>query len=275
MNIRKITSVLLAFLIAASASIPASAASYELSNSQKAGFDKSAGSDAPLQARLNAQYAELIGLQQQDKDWDARVKAAGGQNDEALSDLRREIAAIDSVPLGKLKTEMEQTKERYKPILDSYTALNKQISAAKSLPGKELISFLRMRADSMKILVQLAKLDMKTKENAYRSAKDGATAKQKKVRTAMADIEPLEAAIKAGKSSAGEIKKRFADNWKAFTPLVKKGDPHALASALDNMLGDYRQIVAHKQSLYNLEMQIGGIIETAEAQLPDHGSSGD
>ncbi|MDF2714329.1 MAG: putative secreted protein, partial [Paenibacillus sp.] len=147
---------------------------------------------------------------------------------------------------------------------------NKQISAAKSLPGKELTAFLRMRADSMKILVQLAKLDIKTKENAYRTAKDGATAKQKKVRAAMADIDPLEAAIKAEKSSAGSIKKRFADNWKAFTPLVKKGDPHALSAALDNLLGDFRLIVAHKQNLYNLETKISEVIEAARNQLPDH-----
>ncbi|TMV45671.1 hypothetical protein FE783_28735 [Paenibacillus mesophilus] len=267
MIIRKLTAVLLAFWIAAFASAAANAASYELSASQKTAFDKLAGSDP----RLDAQYAELIGLQQQDKDWEVWTKAAGSRNDEALSDLRRDVAAIDSALLDKLKAEMEQTKERYKPILDSYTALNKQISAAKSLPGKELTSFLRMRADSMKILVQLAKLEIKAKEAAYRTAKDSATAKQKKVRAAMADIDPLEAAIKAEKSSTGAVKKRFADNWKAFTPLVKKGEAHSLSATLDNLLADFRLVVVHKQNLYNLEIQISGAIETAKAQLPDQG----
>jgi hypothetical protein len=267
-SIRAVAAAVFAILIAACLSVTAAAASYELSAAQKSGFDKLAGSDPSLESQLNSQYAELIGLQQQEKTWDARTKALSGENDAALADLRREIAAIDSVALAKLKTDVEQTKERYKPLLESYTALNKQITAAKSLPGKELVSFLRMRADAMKIMVQLAKHDIKLKEAAYRAAKDSASLKQKKVRAAMADIEPVETTIKSEKSSAASAKKQFSENWKAFTPLIKKGDPYSLSAALTAVLSDLRQIVGHKQNVYGLENRIGDILASAKTRLP-------
>lgn len=267
-SIRALAAAVFALLIAACLSVTAMASSYELSASQKSGFDKLAGSDPRLEPQLNAQYAELIGLQQQEKDWDARTKALSGANDAALADLRREIAAVDSVVLDKLKAEVAQTKERYKPLLESYTSLNKQITAAKSLPGKELVSFLRIRADAMKILVQLAKHDIKLKEAAYRAAKDSASLKQKKVRAAMEDIGPVETTIKSEKSSAASAKKQFSANWKAFTPLIKKGDPYSLSVALTAVLSDLRQVVGHKQNVYGLENRIGDILASAKTRLP-------
>ncbi|MDF2660912.1 MAG: hypothetical protein K0Q94_3703 [Paenibacillus sp.] len=267
-SIRSLAAAVFALLIASCLSVTAMAASYELSAAQKSGFDKLAGSDPRLESQLNSQYAELIGLQQQEKNWDARTKALSGENDAALAGLRREIAAIDSVALAELKTAVEQTKERYKPLLESYTSLNKQITAAKSLPGKELVSFLRMRADAMKIMVQLAKHDIKLKEAAYRAAKDSATLKQKKVRAAMADIEPVEATIKSEKGSAASAKKQFSENWKAFTPLIKKGDPYSLSAALSAVVSDLRQVVGHKQNVYGLENRIGDILASAKTRLP-------
>lgn len=267
-SIRAIASALFALLIAAGLSVTAMAASYELSASQKSGFDKLAGSEPGLEPQLNSQYAELIALQQEEKNWEARTKALSGENDAALADLRRKIAAIDSVSLTKLKTDVEQTKERYKPLLESYTSLNKQITAAKSLPGKELVSFLRMRADAMKIMVQLAKHDIKLKEAAYRAAKDSASLKQKKVRAAMADIEPVETSIKAEKSSGASAKKRFSENWKSFTPLIKQGDPYRLSAALTAILTDMRQVVGHKQNGYDLENRVGDILASAKMRLP-------
>lgn len=258
----------LALLLAAIVPVAAWAATYELSPTMKTAFDKMAADDGKLRGKLTEQYSEIIALQQKDVDAEAAIKSLHYRNEEAETIIRKQIKSIDADKLDKLKKDVEQTKARYKPLLDAYTAVNKQVAAARSLKNKDLSAIFRMQAESMKIAVQLAKQDMKGKEAALKKAKDAASSAQKKISALLEDIRPHETKIKAEKSAASNVKKSVASGWKSFTPLVKAGSAKPASDSLANLVSQFRQIVSHKQNILNLERKIESILMKAKAQLP-------
>ncbi|PYI57230.1 hypothetical protein [Paenibacillus flagellatus] len=258
-----------ALLAIATASPVASAASYELSATAKAAFDKmAANAGGTLQQKLTAQYGELLSLQRQERSLEEAVKTLQKSNDEALSDVRARIKQIDAAKLEKLKQEADRTKERYKPLLEQYTALNKRLEAARAMKSKELSALLRLQADAMKPAVQLAKLDIQAKDNALQTAKRSVSDKQKAIRGTLAGIEPLEAKIRAERDAESAQKKQAAADWKSFPPHVKQADARAAANTLEALVARYRQMVDRKEAIRGLETQISSVIAKAKEQIP-------
>ncbi|GAA3402102.1 hypothetical protein ACFFNY_35460 [Paenibacillus hodogayensis] len=263
------TAVVVALLLFALAALPAEAASYELPVTHKTAFDKmTEAAGSALKAKLSKQYADFLALQQQDQNRDQEMKTLQQANNDALDDVRRQIKLIDAEPIERLRKQAESTKERYKPLLEMYTAVNQQIAAFKPLKNKELNTMLSLQAASMKVPVQLAKQDIKAKESALQTAKASATAKQKKVRDALEAIEPLKDKIKTEKASASRVKKWLDEDWKTFKPIVKQGDAAGSAQSLTTLLSRLGQIVSHKQAVCELEKKIGTVIAKAKTQIP-------
>ncbi|WP_409342137.1 hypothetical protein [Paenibacillus sp. MBLB4367] len=248
--------------------LTAFAASYELSPTMKTAFDKMAAADGKLSDKLPNQYAEMVELQKQALDLDASIKSLHDGNEEAAAAVRKQLKLIDADKLDKLKKDVEQTKARYKPAMDTYTAMNKQIAAARPLKNKDLNAMLRMQADSLKVAVQLARQDIKLKEASLKKAKDSAASAQKKITDSLKGIDPLEDKIKAERAAASSVKKQADATWKAFTPLVKAGSAKPSSDSLSALGSQFRQIVNHKQTIVSLERKIGDILSNAKAQLP-------
>lgn len=266
---RSLTALLAALLAFALFSTAASAASYELSATAKKSFDNMAeAAGGTLRKQLAKQYDDFLALQRQERSREAEIKELGKANDESLKAVRERIKQIDAAKIEPLKRQLDAAKEKYKPLLEQYTAVNKQISAAKPLKLKELNALLKLQADSLKIPVQLAKQDIKLKENALKAAKDSASAKQKKIRDTLAQIESHEQTIKAEKSAAAGIKKSLDADWKTFSPLVKQGDARSSSDKLAAMLNRLEQMVRHKTNTVNAEKKIAAIIAKAKEQLP-------
>jgi hypothetical protein len=258
-----------ALLLFASMSTAAAAASYELSKTVKKSFDamtESAG--GKLRTQLNGQYGKWLELQERIRGSEAELKSLQQANDESLKAIRERIKRIDEDKIAPLKQSAAETKERYKPLLDSYTAVNKQIEAARPLQNKELNAMLRMQADSLKIPVQLARSDMKAKDAALKAAKDAAAAKQKKARDTLEAIEAHEEAIKAEKTAAAAVKKSLDADWKTFAPLVKQGDANGSSEKLAAMLDRLEQLARHKTNMVEAENKIAAVIEKAKKLLP-------
>ncbi|TXK81450.1 hypothetical protein [Paenibacillus sp. N3.4] len=180
---RNITALLTALALASA--IPAGAAAaaqpIEFTSTIQSSLDKTMAGAGQSQAnKINSQYNEFRMLQSQEQDWDVKINALHDRNEEALNTLNLQLKQVDSAKLDKLEADIAQTRERYKPLLSQYTALNKQIEAAKLLKSKDFSGLLRLQAAAMKIPVQLARLDIRTKEKALQTAKGTTTKTTKK-----------------------------------------------------------------------------------------------
>ncbi|TVY01385.1 hypothetical protein [Cohnella terricola] len=272
MPLRKpLSLVLLALLIPFVLVLPrgvSAAATIELTSSVKVPFDKTvAAADKTTAEKLNSLYGELAALLKEDNDTEAKIKALHYKNEEIAIALRKQIREIDAAQLAKLATQVQQAKARYKPLLDSYSALNKQISAAKTLKNKTLNSTLRTQADLMKPLVQLAREEIKTKEAAHKSAKTAAAKKIKAARDSLAAVDPLKVQIKAQRNAVGSVRDSRSPVWSNFKSAGKKSDIQGTQSSLTSLVSLSRQIATQQQKIYALEVKIADILSRTQSQI--------
>ncbi|MEF3308967.1 hypothetical protein PV433_08620 [Paenibacillus sp. GYB004] len=265
---RLLAALIAAVLIMHSFPVTVAAAGYELSATMKKSFDKMAdAAGGTFQRNLGAQYGELTALQQEHRKRDADSKELRIRNDEALKVLRRQIKQLDESHLAELKRRVDDTKARYKPMLDMYTSINQQITTAKKLHSKEWAAILQIQANGMKAAVQLAKQDIRNKEAQLTAAKGQTSAKQKKIRETLTALEPVDVKMRTHREAVTRLNKQVASDWKTFTPHVKQQDAKASSEALSALLSRLRQISDHKRSLYDLEAETTVIINKAKTQL--------
>jgi len=246
----------------------ASAATVELTATVKASFDKTvAEADSATKTKLSSLYAELDALLKADKEAEAKIKALHYRNEETLIALRKQIREIDAAKLSKLDEQVKQTKARYQPLFDAYSALNKQISMAKSLKNKTLNVLLKTQADGMKLSVQFAREDIRAKEAAHKAAKTAASNKMKAARDYLAAIDPIGVQIKAQRSAAGLPRGSLSPAWSNFKYAIKNKEAKSAQGALATLVSLAKQIVAQQEKIYALETKIGEIAAKTKNQF--------
>lgn len=269
MKMNKLAVLFIACLLALAAPTAVLAASVQLSASAKAAFDKMIGEVDSTQAnRINLLYKELLTLQEQGRNWDDKIRKLHISNEETLTALRKQLKQIDGEKLSKLDAQVKQTKERYKPMFASYSALTKQISAAKSIKNKELNAALRLKQESMKLLVKLAREDIRGKETTYKTARASTTKTVKKIRGTLSGINTMKVQIRAERSTASTYRKQLSPALKTLTQAIKKADVKNALDALASLVSLSKQIDDRKQKIYNLEKRIQETIQKAKAQVP-------
>jgi hypothetical protein len=209
--------------------------------------------DSSIKAKLNVLYLDLLVLQEQDQAWDEKIKTIHYKNEEDLILLLQLVKGIDTVKIDKLKAELEKTKERYKPVFKAYKAINPLLGS---------------QAKSLKVAVQLARIDIENKEDDLRKAKEGAAKTVKKIRTVLADIGPMKVQIKAAKSNANAQKTHVANAGKGFNQAVKKKDTQSALGDLTALASHSRQLVVQKQNIHSLEKKIMDILIKAKTLIP-------
>ncbi|MDR9854421.1 hypothetical protein RJP21_12485 [Paenibacillus sp. VCA1] len=243
------------------------AASMQWSSSQQNAVDRAVASDAGLRVQLSTLYRTFTDLQEQLRKADQEINALHYKNEEIKSNLTKQIKLIDADKIAKLEAAAKQAKDKYKPLFSMYTSLNQQIQTASKLKNKQLSSALKTQADTMKVAVQIAKADIKNKEQALAAAKTKRTAAQKKIRGIMASADPLRIRIKAEKSTASSLNKNVSPMWRNVTQSVKGGNGKQIYNTLNTLVSQLRQVQAQKQKILSLENQIGGILQNAKSQL--------
>lgn len=265
---RKMYAGWLVVLIGLLAAVPVRAASVEMSSTVKAGFDKIvASADSSLASRLTATYQDLTTLQGQNEEWDQNNAKIHTENADRLSQFGKEMEQLDAEKRQKLEQQYKQAKEKYAPLFDSYSALNKQIMIARFFRSKEVNAALRAQADAMKIPLDLARRDSKAKLDAWNAAKSSAANTVKRVRQTIDETKPLQDQIKAKKKSITALNGQFTEAWKLFSPAVKKGDASAAMAALNGAVSSARQRNDEKEAIYALEVGIRDILQRAKSQL--------
>ncbi|NOU92618.1 hypothetical protein GC093_05155 [Paenibacillus sp. LMG 31456] len=270
MNKRTIFIALLtASILASGIPTTAAAAPINFTTSIKSSLDKTIAAAESSQAdKINSLYDELLMLQKQSQDLDVEIKALHTRNQETSASLSKEIQQIDADNLDKLESEVTQTREQYKALFSHYSSLNKQIEAARMLKNKDLNSMLRFQVNILKIPVQLARINISTKENEWRAAKDLAAKKKKEIRGSLEDIAPVNLEIKSKRSSIKTIETDVTPVWNTFKQAAKKSEPLSVLDTLASLISLTHQINEEKQAILNLENKIGDILSIAKAQMP-------
>ncbi|MBE9913873.1 hypothetical protein G8C92_07480 [Paenibacillus donghaensis] len=260
----------LPFIIALSlvSSLPArAAASMQWSSAQQAAVDRATAADSTLRSKLSSLYSSFTGLQNQLQQTDQSISTLHYKNEELKSALTKQVKTIDADKISKLEQALKQAKDKYKPLMSAYTALNQQIKSAGKLKNKQLSSMLKAQADTMKIAVQIAKADIKNKEKALAAAKSKRSASQKRIRAILSGADPLRIKIKAEKSTAASLNKNIGPMWRGVTQSVKSGDARKIHNDLNTLVSQLRQIQTQKQKILAIENQISSILQNAKSQL--------
>jgi hypothetical protein len=244
------------------------ASSLEITTSIQSSLDKTIAANQAQASKIHTLYNEFLTLQNQVQDWEIKINTVHTGNEQNSAALSKQIKEIDAANLDKLEAAVAQTRERYKPLFSHYNAVNKQIEAARLLKNKELSSMLRFQAGVIRIPVQLARMDIKNKEEASRAAKDKVSKTVKKIRSTLDDIDPVNVQIKAKKSAIKTTEASITPIWSAFKQSVKKEEVTGVLSSLTSLVSLIRQINDEQQKVYKLETKIGDIIAAAKTLLP-------
>lgn len=245
------------------------AATLELSTTAKktlqATADKASRDTA---TRIRALDGEFHSSQKEEQRLEASIKALRVANADAEAKLRRDIRDIDKAKIQQLEQQVAQAKARYKPLFESYTALNKQITAARQWKNKELSEMLRAQAGIMQIAVQAARQDIRKKEQTLADAKATKNRNMTNLRKALDGIKPPAAQIKTLKSAATAANKRKAPAWKSLNERIKKQDSVGIVASFSTLVGISGQIVEHKREIERLERRISQLLRDVNNRLP-------
>jgi hypothetical protein len=249
--------------------VPAGAAAApELTATQQKAFDKTAAAaDSALAARLRKLHAEYTSLKTQSQAWEQKIASAHSRNTADRDDLLKRIRLVDAAKLASLKKDAEDTRNRHQKLFDLYQTVNAQLKTARQLKSKTLVSVLTLQAGGMKIPVQLARQEIKAKEEAYQSARKAADAKMKKLRNALAAADPIWARIRASKSALKAPSDSRRTVWNAYTKSLGKQDAKSACDFLASVNALTRQILERQQKICELEEKVAAIIRDTENQL--------
>ncbi|MFF2019617.1 hypothetical protein [Paenibacillus sp. NPDC058177] len=240
----------------------------EFTPSVKTAFDlTTAKAEGSARTKMNSLYSELSVLKLQDDNRESHIRSLHYNNEQSLAAIRQQIKEIDLTTVSRLEGEAAKLKQRYQPLFDQYSALNNRIALAKKLKDKDLNAVLKTQADVMKIAVQIARQDIRTKETQLRAAKDARTKKTAAVRKTLSGIDNPQLTIKAQKSVVSALNKRLTADWSDFKAAIRKQNASLTSQSLSSMASQYRQLADAKQKIIESEQKVAAVIATAKTQL--------
>jgi predicted nuclease with TOPRIM domain len=246
----------------------ANAAAIEFTDTVQAQLNATADrAGGTVRGKLIKQYDDFKSERKQAMDWDDRISSLRYANEAKASETRKRISEIDKDKIRKLEDQLQAAKTKYQPLFNTYTALNKQIAAAKKLKDKTLSKMLQSQAGGMKLLVTLGREDIRNKQAALTAAKKEKTSKAAKVRSILSEIESYKSKIKGDKSAISTPNKLMTTEWKNFKTAVKANESARTSDTLSRLLTLSGQILTKKKSIYSHEQKIESIIARANAQL--------
>lgn len=265
-------SFILAILLGLSALLlenPVQAASIEFTDSIHDQLHKTAAAAGSTQKSIiTKQYNDFSTLYKDTVSWDAKISTIHYDNEAQVSAIRQQIREINDEKITKLETQVKELKNKYQPLFDSYSSLTRQVSAAKKLKDKTLYKVLSAQADVMKTAAALARQQIRTQQDALAAAKKEKTNLSKKIRGVLAEIDPVKNKMKAEKSVLSGQSKLISTEWTNFKAAIKKSDPDRASDSLARLLTLSSKAHSLKQNIYNLEVNISGIIKRSKALIP-------
>lgn len=243
-----------------------SAASLEVSNTTKTALTNMIQSaDSTLASKITTNFDDLMSIQKDNEKWDDLIKTLNNNNDEDLSAIKKQIKLINADKLSNLQSQLNQAKEKLKPLSILSKSLNDQIATAKKLKNKNLTTLLQIQSNSVKIAIEVAKVDINNKDKTLKAAKDETAQKVQSIRNTLAGIDPIKAQIKTKKTAISDLNKQVSAEWSSFLQTVKKGTPKTTLESLASLVSLSRKINDHKKAIHQYEKQINSLILKAKS----------
>jgi hypothetical protein len=268
-TVQRLTVFILIFMLCFTAPNMAFAASIVITPAVQASLDKTtAAADRNKAAQITRLYNDFIALNNQNGINEGQIKYLHDSNGQSLLLISKQMKNIDADKINRLDALAKQARALYKPMLATYTSVNKQISMARMIGNKTLISYLTSKADALRPATQLAREDIKMKEANLADAKKSSAKTVRTIRSTLDEIDPIKVKIKSESSSSSASKKALSTVWKSFTKSVNKVNPSGTADALSGSISLNREIVDRQQKIINLEKKVNDLIAKAKEQIP-------
>lgn len=191
------------------------------------------------------------------------------KNNDALKLVNVKINAIDVEWIKKLQIELDQTLRKHTPLIEQYTTLSKQATAAKQNKNKKLADLLDLKRNKLRTSVEAARNDVKAKKSALSTAKKNRATKVRVVKDALAPVQVFKKKITAENKAIAAIRQIYSAAEKSYKASVKQGN--AVTAAADITLMYEQMVIIHTslQKVYDWEKQISQTIVIAESKLPE------
>ncbi|KWX78611.1 hypothetical protein [Paenibacillus jilunlii] len=218
--------------------------------------------------QIHTLYNDYTGLQTTLKSESTRTQTLRKQNNADLKAINLKLKAEDAGLLNRLKTEAEAMKKKHAPLLEEYTSLSKQITAARKAGNLKSAALLEIKRNKLKAAAASARSEVKAKNTALAVARALTAAKIKPAKEALAPVSNLKKQITAQNKAASTAQSERTDADKRYKAAIASGDAITAAAAMKLSYARMGELRTYGQQSYAWEQKITLALRTAEAKLP-------
>ncbi|QSF46903.1 hypothetical protein [Paenibacillus tianjinensis] len=252
-GIRRFTGLLVLLAFLTGNSIQASAAS---------GWDEALN-------QINELYSSYISLQETVKAESKRNQTLRKQNISDLAVIKARLELTDQALLSRLKSEAAVVQKKYAVLLEQYSALGKQATAARKAGNLKSVTALDLQRNKLKPAVTAARAEIKSKNTALTVAKAAAAARNKPAKDALSPIAGLRKQVTAGNKQVSAIQSVRSEADKRYKAAVKAGDAVTAAAAMKLSCTKMGEIHTWLTQINSLEQKISAALRLAETKFPN------
>ncbi|MDQ0171719.1 hypothetical protein [Paenibacillus tundrae] len=258
-SLRLLVPLVILFSLILNLSLPAAteAAGIELGvTAQKAWNDVLNKADRQTKTSLQRGYENVGSLKGQGETWEKKTKALHTSNMTELKRLQASIRQTDEKKISSLTHSLKRAQARYEPLFALYTAVNKQLDAARATKNKEWTAVVRAQADTLKPAVQLAREEIRLKKNELAEARKRKNTEIKRLRSMLSGADSVKRQIQTAKKQVSLTKERYSNALKQFKQSLKQTQPSRVLSSLNQLVSATEKWTSTKQHVYTLEQKV-------------------
>ena len=252
-SIRRFTGLLIMLALLAGSGMQASAAS---------------SWDEALE-QINELYSSYISLQETVKTESKRNQLLRKENNTDLAAINAKLLSVDQPLLGRLKAEAEATQTKHAALLEQYSTLGKQATAARKAGNLKSATALDLKRNILKSAVTAARAEIKMKNTALTEAKAVTAARSKPAKDALSPIASHRKQITALNKQISEIQTVRSEADKRYKTAIKSGDAVMAAASMQLSYTKMTDIRTWLQQIYGLEQKISAALTLAKSKLPE------
>lgn len=217
---------------------------------------------------INAIHGEYTALQGVIKADSLKIQKLRKENNDTLKAVNVQLLAIDQVLLSRLKTETEAVRKKHAPLLEQYSTLSKQYTAAKKAGDTKSATLYDLKRNKLKSAVTTARAEIKAKVDALAAAQKATAAQTKPTKDALSPIAAIKKQIVAGNKNLAAAQKSRTEADARYKAAVKQGNAITAAAELKLSYSQMGKIHTMQLTLYSWEQTIALALRTAESKLP-------
>lgn len=213
-------------------------------------------------------YSDYTGLQVTLKSEISRNQTLRKQNTADLTAIQSQLKSVNLALLGRLKAEADAVQKKNAQLLEQYSSLGKQASAARKAGNSKAVIRLDLKRNKLKAAASAARAEIKGKNAALAEARAATAATIKPAKDALAPVAALRKQITAHNKKVSELQTLRSEADKRYKAAVKTGDAVAAAAEMKQSyikMGEIRSII---QQIYSGEQRISAVLRSAETKVP-------